>query len=777
MYEAQSIKVLDGLEAVRKVPSMYVGNTDVEGLHHLIFELVDNSLDEAAEGFCNTITVTIHRDGSITCDDNGRGIPVSTHPEEGVPALEVVLTKLHAGGKFDKATYRYSSGLHGVGLSVVNALSEFLEVEVRREGKVYFQRYERGRKVTELKVVGRTAASGTKIRFLPDREIFKGVQVSQELLAQRMREVSFLNAGIHLTLFDERRGKRLDFESREGIVGLLRYVNEGRETLFDPIYLCGERPPVDFIELAIQYNDGYSETLLSFVNNVNTREGGTHVSGLRSALTRCVNTFLQKALERKESLSGDDVKEGLTAVLNLRVQNPQFEGQTKTKLGNAEVKGIVDSFVFEALWEYFELHPEVARSIVAKALQAKRAKEAAKKARELARKAGPEVAVLPGKLADCQERDPERCELYIVEGDSAGGSAKQGRDRRTQAILALRGKILNVEKSTEDRIFSNQEIRSISQALNANSGDLDRIRYKRVIIMTDADVDGSHIRTLLLTFFYRKMRGIIERGYLHIAEPPLYRVRMDGKEVYLKDDDEFQGVLLRRGVENLRFQAGERSLDNDTVLLALSRSREIDKYLLEMERLGVPRPVTLALLESRTKEHDFEHSEGLVELEKRIADVGFKAERRFDEEHNMFFVEVETPAGARVRIDGQLLSKTGYEIILGHSVFLEELFSEGVTVFDGKERFTIRDRSHLWEVVEKKGRQGIVVQRYKGLGEMNPQQLWETTMNPSTRRLTKVTIEDALEAERTFSILMGSNVERRRTFIVENALAVRNLDI
>jgi len=776
LYEAENIKVLEGLEGVRRVPSMYIGNTDVEGLHHLVFELVDNSLDEAAEGFCDRIVVTIHRDGSITCEDNGRGIPVSVHPEEGIPALEVVLTRLHAGGKFEKGTYRYSSGLHGVGLSVVNALSEFLDVEVRRDGKVHAQRYERGRRVTELRVVGRTDHTGTKVRFRPDREIFRTVEFSFDLISQRMREIAFLNPGVRISVVDERKGRRHEFESTEGVVGLLRYVSEGREPLCEPIYFRRERPPVDFIEVAVQYNDGYSETILSFVNNVNTKEGGSHVAGFRSALTRCVNAFIQRQLQRRETVAGDDVKEGLTAVLNLRLASPQFEGQTKTKLGNAEVKGVVDSLVFEALSEYFEMHPATGRAVALKALEAKKAKEAAKRARELTRKTAAESLLLPGKLADCQERDPERCELYIVEGDSAGGSAKQGRDRRTQAILPLRGKILNVEKSTEEKIFSNQELRSISQALNANSGDLEHIRYKKVIIMTDADVDGSHIRTLLLTFFYRKMRGLIERGYLHIAEPPLYRVKADGREEYLRDEEEFEAMLIRRGVQALGFERAGATLDRAAVLGALSKWQEVERYLVEMGRMGVPKGVTLALLRSQTAEGAFENEERLEATARALGEAGFRTVCLLDEEHNLFFLRVESPWGT-IRIDEEFLSNTGYYQVLADFLSLEQFFSQGVTVIDGAERYSVRDASELRELVEKKGRQGISVQRYKGLGEMNPEQLWETTMNPKTRRLTRVTIEDALQAERIFSILMGTNVERRRSFIIENAPNVRNLDI
>ncbi|MCX8110128.1 MAG: DNA gyrase subunit B, partial [Syntrophorhabdaceae bacterium] len=501
-YSAESIKVLNGLEAVRKVPSMYIGNTGIEGLHHLVYELVDNSVDEALAGYCKKITVTIHRDNSITCEDDGRGIPVDMHSEENMTALEVVLTKLHAGGKFDKDTYKYSAGLHGVGLSVVNALSEYLEIEVRRDGKVYYQRYQRGERKTELKVIGDTDKTGTKIRFKPDKTLFETIEFSSEILAHRMREISFLNNGIHIVLIDEKKAKKQEFKHEGGIKSFVRYLNSNKNTLFDePIYIVSAKQPLDGLELAIQYNDGYNENIYSFVNNVNTKEGGTHVAGFRGALTRSINNFIQSIpnQKQKESVSGDDVKEGLVAVLNIKIQNPQFEGQTKSKLGNSEIKGLVESILNEKLTEYFELNQDIAKTIVNKALEAKKAREAAKKAKELVKsKSLLETGILPGKLADCQESDPEICELYIVEGDSAGGSAKQGRNRKTQAILPLKGKILNVEKSRQEKVLTNQEIKSIYLALGITPDNIDRLRYKKIIIMTDADVDGSHIRLSLI---------------------------------------------------------------------------------------------------------------------------------------------------------------------------------------------------------------------------------------------------------------------------------------
>ena len=559
-YEAESIKILDGLDAVRKVPSMYIGNTNVEGLHHLVYELVDNSIDEALEGFCNNITITIHRDNSVAVEDNGRGIPVAFHKGENMSALEVVLTKLHAGGKFDKDTYKFSAGLHGVGLSVVNALAEYLEVEIKRGGKVYSQRYERGERVTELKAVGNTEKTGTKVRFRPDEQIFETIEFSHEILAQRMRELSFLNNGIHITLIDERKAKQLDFKHEGGIGAFAKYLNQNKVVLFDePIYLSGTKPNLDFFEVAVQYNDGYNENIHSFVNNVNTHEGGSHVSGFRSALTRCINGFAQykRLTKDKETISGDDVKEGLVAVINVKIQNPQFEGQTKGKLGNSDVKGLVESLLNEKLAEYLELHPDVGKAIVNKAIETKRAREAAKKAKELIKGKGPsETGILPGKLADCQESDPDLREIYLVEGDSAGGSAKQGRDRKTQAILPLKGKILNVERARQEKVLSNEEIRAIYLALGVQAGSMENLRYKKVVIMTDADVDGSHIRTLLLTLFYRKMPELIDKGYLYIAQPPLYRVAIGGKDTYMKDDDEMEKFVMQRSIEKVKCAPG-----------------------------------------------------------------------------------------------------------------------------------------------------------------------------------------------------------------------------
>ncbi len=620
-YNVDKIKVLEGLEAVRKRPAMYIGSTDEKGLHHLVEEVIDNSVDEALAGYCDRIEVIINEDGSITVDDNGRGIPVDVHKDYGISGVEVVMTKLHAGGKFDKGVYKVAGGLHGVGVSVVNALSKWLEVEVRRNGKIYKQRYERGKPVTSLEVVGEAKDTGTKVTFYPDDEIFGGKTFDYHILKKRLQEIAFLNKGLKIRLVDKRAGKEDAFYYEGGIIEFVKYINKNKNPLHDVIYFEGEKEGVH-VEVALQYTDGYAENVFTFVNNIHTKEGGTHLSGFKAALTRVLNEYGRKnVFKNNEALEGEDVREGLTAIISCKVPNPQFEGQTKTKLGNSEVKGIVETIMYEKLSIYLEENPSVARKIIERALQAAKAREAARKARELVRrKSYLESTSLPGKLADCTSNEPEKCELFIVEGDSAGGSAKQGRDRRYQAILPLKGKILNVEKASFDKILENDEIRAIISSIGTGIGDEFDIRkanYHKIIIMTDADVDGAHIRTLLLTFFFRYMRPLIENGYVYIAQPPLYRIKKGGKEYYAYSDEEMKRI------------AGD----------------------------------------------------------------------------------------------------------------------------------------------------GTTIQRYKGLGEMNPEQLWETTMNPAKRILKKVEIEDAIEADELFTILMGKNVEERRKFIREHAKEVVNLDV
>lgn len=783
-YGAESIKILGGLDAVRKVPSMYIGNTNIEGLHHLIYELVDNSVDEALEGYCNRIAITIHRDNSVTVEDNGRGIPVAMHAEENMSALEVVLTKLHAGGKFDKDTYRYSAGLHGVGLSVVNALSEYLEIEVKRAGNVYYQRYEQGNRMNDLAVIGDTESTGTKVKFKADATIFETTEYSYDTLAHRMREISFLNNGIHIILSDERKGRKQDFKHEGGIRSFVKYLNASKTVLFDePIYVSNSRQSLDLLEVAIQYNDGYNENIYSFVNNVNTKEGGTHVTGFRGALTRCVNGFIQANMQGKikENLSGDDIKEGLVAVINIKVQNPQFEGQTKTKLGNSEIKGIVESLLNEKIAEYLELNPHIAKAIIGKAIEARRAREAAKKAKDLVKsKSLIENGILPGKLADCQETDPVQCELYIVEGDSAGGSAKQGRDRKTQAILPLRGKILNVEKSRQEKVLTNQEIRNMYLAVGIGPESKGRLRYHKVIIMTDADVDGSHIRTLLLTFFYRQMPDLLAEGHLFIAQPPLYKIKAGSKESYAKDEDEFERTITQRGMEKTRCAVNGSTQEGPELAEKVEKIKIVENYLRNSLFDGIDREVSIGLMRfDLTKREDFQNETKLEKLLSYLASAGFAGKMVRDREHNLYCIEIEPNSGKgkTIRVEYEMCTAGDYIEAYRAYASVRNFYEEGVRVTDGnKPPLTMHPDAFLRYILDK-GKEGISIQRYKGLGEMNAVQLWETTMNPEKRKLMKVTIEDAVAADQVFTVLMGNNIETRRNFIEENALNVRNLDI
>jgi DNA gyrase subunit B len=783
-YGADNIKILDGLDAVRKVPSMYIGNTATEGLHHLVYELVDNSIDEALEGYCNRIAVTIHRDNSVTCEDNGRGIPVALHAGENMSALEVVLTKLHAGGKFDKDTYKYSAGLHGVGLSVVNALSEYLEVEIRRDGKVYFQRYACGNRLMDLKIIGDTDKTGTKVKFKPDKNIFETIEFSNDVLTHRMREISFLNNGIYIVLTDERKGKRQEFKHEGGVKSFVKFLNVNKTALFEePIYISSTKQTIDVLEVAIQYNDGYNENINSFVNNVNTQEGGSHVTGFRSALTRSINNFIQSnsTQKNKESVSGDDIKEGLVAVISIKIQNPQFEGQTKAKLGNSEVKGFVESIMNEKLAEYFEINQNVAKIIINKAYETKKAREAAKKAKDLVKnKSLIESGILPGKLADCQESNPDICELFIVEGDSAGGSAKQGRDRKVQAILPLKGKILNVEKANQEKVLSNFEIRSLYLAIGINSDNIERLRYKKIIIMTDADVDGSHIRTLLLTLFYRKMPEIIMNGYLYIAQPPLYKTKQGNKEIYIKDEDEFENFVTRRGVEKVECRIGNREVNKDLLKEHIEGMRRIERFLKDIARSGIDRTTMLGLFRSNIwQREDFEEKEKLDTFKAHMSGAGYTVEMERDREHNLFRLYIkkadkeETP----VEIDYEACSQEDYTDRLKDYNKVKEFYEEEIVITDGGSKTETKGAEDFVKYINERGKDGIGIQRYKGLGEMNPEQLWETTMNPEKRSLLKVSIEDAIGADQMFTVLMGSNIETRRAFIEENAMNVRNLDI
>ncbi len=781
-YGADNIKILGGLDAVRKVPSMYIGNTGIEGLHHLVYELVDNGLDEAMEGYCNRITVTLHKDGSASVEDNGRGIPVDRMPgEEDISALEVVLTKLHAGGKFDKDSYKYSAGLHGVGLSVVNALAEYLEVEVRRDGKVYFQRYERGVKKTDLKVVGETDRTGTKVRFLPDIEIFDAIDLNFETLLHRMRDLSFLNNGIHMKVVDEHHQRMQEFENTGGIAAFVTYLGANKTALFpEPVYITGSKPPLDFFEVAFQYNDGYAETMNSFVNNINTHEAGTHVTGFKTALTRSVNAAGQarKLLKPDETLTGDDLKEGLAAVVNVRVPNPQFEGQTKTKLGNSEIKGLVESIVNERLGDFFDDNPVTVKAIIAKAAETRRAREAAKRAKELIRaKSAVSTGILPGKLADCQESDPALCELYLVEGDSAGGSAKQGRSRATQAILPLKGKILNIEKASEDKLFANNEIKSIYLALGVDSNGIDKLRYHKVIIMTDADVDGAHIRTLILTFFFRKMYEVIEKGYLYIAQPPLYRVGQGKHEVYLKDDDELEEFSLKRGVEKAVCTLNGEPAPEDRFKKDILNVFRFDKALWAIAREGFGSDIVLPMLRAGImKRSDFETGDRLEEMISLLP-ASYSAALRQDPEHDLFYIEVERNGLGPLRIDQDLAADAEYRRAAKVYREVAAYYEQAVEVSTKNGPFAACTPRDLLKTLIDTGKEGLAIQRYKGLGEMNPEQLWATTMDPERRHMMQVKVDPDSEAEQVFSMLMGDNVPNRRAFIEQNALDVRNLDV
>jgi len=788
-YSSDRIRVLEGLEAVRKRPAMYVGSTGPEGLHHLVNEVVDNSIDEAMAGYCDNIEVIIGAGGTVTVTDNGRGIPVDIHKTEGLPGVEVVMTKLHAGGKFDKQTYKVSGGLHGVGVSVVNALSEFLEVEVWRDGRIHRQRYERGKPVTELKVVGQSKLTGTKVTFKPDPLIFETTEFSYDILGKRMRELSFLNRGVRITITDERDGRSQQFLFKGGIIEFVQYLNRHRTPLHPkPVFLEGTREDI-IVEIAIQYNETYNEQLLSYVNNIPTTEGGTHISGFKAALTRTLNNYLissNLAKKLKIKVDGDDVREGLVAVISLKIPEPQFEGQTKTKLGNSEVKGLVETMVYESLNVYLEENPGTAKKIVGKVVEAARARDAARKARDMVRKKGAMGDhSLSGKLADCQEKDPRFSELFIVEGDSAGGSAKQGRDRRFQAILPLKGKILNVEKARFDKVISSQEIRNLVLSLNTGLGkddyDISRLRYHKVIIMTDADVDGAHIRTLLLTFFYRQMPDLIERGHLFIAQPPLYRVKSGQKELYIKNEKNFQEFILSRFVENreLVLPGGPAAGDKLGALIKnlLAYKDQIERFT----RRGYPQAIWTLVLPRLSGDgpgfDDYAWTAALAEL---LRDQGYQVQGpQRDEEHGSFVISLPAQHnGQRRVILSKELMKNEEMIKLLNMYRAVEAMGQPPFMLRTKEKTReIESADELLDVLMVEGQKGLTIQRYKGLGEMNPGQLWETTMDPEKRTLLQVQVEDAIEADEIFTILMGDKVEPRREFIQENALKVRELDI
>ncbi len=802
-YSASTIKILDGLEAVRKRPSMYIGNTHTEGLHHLVYEVVDNSVDEHLAGFGKAVSVVIHIDNSITVIDEGRGIPVEIHEEEGVSAAQVVLTKLHAGGKFDHDAYKVSGGLHGVGISVVNALSERLEIEIYRDGKVWQQSYERGNPKFDLKVVGDTDRTGTKVVFHADHQIFSKIEYSFETLSGRLRELSFLNPGLAIKIDDERTGKSNEFQYPGGIRSFVEHINKRKTAINDMVYFSGKRDNIE-MEIAFQWNDGYNEALYTFANNINTHEGGSHLSGFKGALTRTINSYASSKNLLKglgDSLEGEDMREGLSAVISVKVPDPQFEGQTKTKLGNSEVKGIVESLMNETFATYLEEHPAEGKRIIAKISEAARARIASRKARDLARRKNAlEISSLPGKLADCQERDPALSELYIVEGDSAGGSAKQGRDRRNQAILPLKGKILNVEKARFDRMLSSDEIRSLVTALGTGIGatdfNIDKLRYHKVIIMTDADVDGAHIRTLLLTFFYRQMPAIIEKGFLYIAQPPLYRMRKGKTDRYLADEKKLESYLFELGISEVVLQirndqGKEQILEGEKLFSLMKDMAQFNAILKALSKRRDERLLNALVFVVEDAEKKIKTEEGAQEILKAMNEflgqkikVTIRVEE--DKEHqSKRIVFLSTPGGVprTTILDQNFISSPDYRELkdafekikaIGHPPYTIRPNAKGDAEAQTKE---VQSVSALVKEIMDRGNKGQTIQRYKGLGEMNPEQLWETTMDPKVRILLQVKIEDAVQADEIFSVLMGDEVEPRREFIETNALNVKNLDI
>ncbi|MBM4017592.1 MAG: DNA topoisomerase (ATP-hydrolyzing) subunit B [Planctomycetes bacterium] len=825
-YRADSIKVMKGLDAVRKRPDMYIGDRHQRGLHHLVNEVIDNAIDEAMAGFCTDIVVTIHADGSVSVADNGRGIPVDMHKEEKKPGVEVALAMLHAGGKFDHSTYKVSGGLHGVGVSCVTALAEWLEVEVRRDGAVWRMAFARGKKTRDLKRAGAAKKTGTTITFKPDREIFADPTFRFEILEARLRELAYLNDGLHMRLVDERDGREAEFKFKEGIRAFVRHLNEGKDRVHsDVVYFRRDDPKTHIAaEVAIQYNDGYNENILCFANNINTIEGGTHLSAFKAAVTRTLNFYARKQeLLKGESVpSGDDLREGMTAVLSVRVPDPQFEGQTKTKLSNSEVGTFVETVTNEMLGQYLEETPGTAKRIIMKAVQAMTAREAARKARDLVRRKGALASGnLPGKLADCAERDPALTEIFLVEGDSAGGSAKQGRDRRTQAILPLRGKLLNVEKARIDKMLAHEEIATIISALGTGIGtddfDIGRARYHKVVIMTDADVDGSHIRTLLLTFFYRQMKELVEKGYVYVAQPPLYRVRRKSREYYVVSDREMKLTLLSQGVDGavLRInpEAGGRRKAADEISGAKLEElaillTEAEELIRAVERGGI---AWADLLAGRSKAGDFPtwaariggtlrtfHSEAEAaraieaafprpkKAGKRAPAPGAPAAQKSDagaeevpeaeppEPEELFGAKELNKVARKLEARGLLLAD--WHLEARQEVGQEKAYTKFAIVADG-ETLAVPGAAQVLPAIRRLGQKGMEIQRFKGLGEMNAEQLWETTLDPSRRTLKKVLIEDAAEAEHIFSVLMGNAVEPRREFLERHALEVRNLDV
>ncbi len=800
-YDSTSIKVLEGLEAVRLRPAMYIGSTGEMGLHHLVYEVVDNSVDEALAGYCTEVGITIHIDNSVTIVDNGRGIPVDIHADEGVSAAQVVLTKLHAGGKFDSNTYKVSGGLHGVGVSCVNALSDTLHLEIWRNKATWEQDYEKGIPKAPLAQTGKSSKTGTKITFHPDPTIMDATVFNFDTLAGRLRQLAFLNKGLKITLTDERD---LDVRTEEffysgGIAEFIKHLNRGKQVLHDkPIYFEGIREMANgrlTIELALQYNDSYSENVFSFANNINTVDGGSHLSGFRSALTRTINAAATQGgliKDPKDNLTGDDVREGLTAVISVKLPQPQFEGQTKGKL-NSDIQGQVVGLVNEKLGEFFDKNPAVMKKIVSKAIDAARAREAARKARDLTRRKGAlDSGGLPGKLADCQERDPDRCELFLVEGESAGGTAKSGRDRRYQAILPLKGKILNVEKARYDKMLGHEEIRAMITAIGTGIGkgedfEIAKLRYGKIIIMTDADVDGSHIRTLLLTFFFRHMQELITRGKVFVAQPPLYRIKKGKSEKYIKDDKEFTREILRRATENLTVELGVAAEGTEQAKLEGSELRAFLMSLDELEqiwnrlerRMRDPRVVEVLADISLPidAKADLQVEENVQKIAAKMRDLKLEVVVEHEEEHSAWMAGYKDPTNATRYINTEFLATPEFRKLRALVKQIARLNTPPFTIVKEGRRDVVTNWRSLLDAIMGEGKREVNVQRYKGLGEMNAEQLWSTTMNAETRTLLQVDLKDFAETEPIFSTLMGEDVESRRKFIEENALDVRNLDV
>jgi DNA gyrase subunit B len=801
-YDSSKIKILEGLEAVRKRPGMYIGDTGSRGLHHLVQEVVDNSVDEALAGFAKNVSVIIHTDNSITVEDDGRGIPVDIHPDMGVSAAEVVLTKLHAGGKFEGSAYKVSGGLHGVGVSCVNALSEWLRVKIRRQGKLHVIAFDRGITRAPLAVEGDTDGRGTTVTFKPDPTIFETTEYNFEQLSGRLRELAFLNKQIHISILDERTDKKNEFFYPDGIVSFIEYLNKSKTKIHEEvIYLNTEKSGTQ-VEIALQWNDGYKENVFTFANNINTSEGGTHLQGFKTALTKQINkaiTTYNMTKELKEPLEGEDCREGMSCVISVKLHHPQFEGQTKTKLGNSEVRGLVETIVNEKLGEFFERNPSPTKKIIYKALEGARARIAAKKARELTRrKSALDFSGLPGKMADCQEKDPALCELFIVEGDSAGGSAKQGRDRKTQAILPLRGKILNVEKARLDKMLDHEEIRCLITALGTGIGsgegdfDIAKLRYHKIVIMTDADVDGAHIRTLLLTFFFRKMPLIIERGFLYIAQPPLYKVKKGKTEFYVKDDKALQSYLIEESLENstLLNAHGTPFSTTDSKRLILQMLKFSNAFR-AVGRKGDARVLQHLVLsqnlnvDALTKKEELSSwcssIENFIQTQYANGASEIKTEILPDTEHSGYFkILFHTRTGGaryRTELTKELFENPDMIESLKLQSFVKEIGGKPFKIKSGDQLKVFQDPDALVSFVMETGKEKFSIQRYKGLGEMNPEQLWETTMDATKRTLLQVSVQDAAAADEIFSVLMGENVESRRDFIEKNALRVRNLDV